>query len=48
LSPCAARGGGGGWEEEEGEKLEWSLGRMEGWGEGVLRSGFISHHPALI
>ena len=23
-------------------------GRREGWGEGVLRSGFISHYPTLI
>jgi len=33
---------------EEVEKQEWlSLGR-EGWGEGVLRSDFISHCPTLI
>jgi len=23
-------------------------GRREGWGEGVLRSGFVSHYPTLI
>ena len=33
--------------EESGAKL--SLGRREGWGEGVfLRYGSISHHPTLI
>ena len=32
--------------EESGAKL--SPGRREGWGEGVLRFGFISHYPALI
>jgi len=31
---------------EMGVKL--SPGRREGWGEGVLRSGFISHYPTLI
>jgi len=40
--PPAPLGGGG---RETGVKL--SLGR-EGWGEGVLRSGFISHYPTLI
>jgi len=42
-SPWAA------WREgrrETGVKL--SLGRREGWGEGVWRSGFISHYPTLI
>ena len=29
-----------------GAKL--SPGRREGWGEGVLRSDFISHYPPLI
>ena len=35
---------------EEAEKLgvKLSMGRMEEWGEGVLRFGFISHYPALI
>ena len=43
LSPCAARG------EEVGEiGVKLSPGRREGWGEGVLRSGFISHYPTLI
>jgi len=36
--------GGGG--RESGVKL--SLGRRERWGEGVLRSGFISQCPALV
>jgi len=38
------RGGGGG--RETGVKL--SPGRREGWGEGVLKSGFISHYPTWI
>jgi len=38
-----SRDGGG---RETGLKL--SPGRREGWGEGVLRSGFISHYPTLI
>jgi len=42
--PPALLGGGGG--REMGVKL--SLGRMEGWGEGVLRSGFLSHYPTLM
>jgi len=42
--PPAPLGGEGG--RETGVKL--SPGRREGWGEGVLRSGFISHYPALI
>jgi len=35
---------------EEGENMggKLSLGRREGWEEGVLRSGFISHYPTLI
>jgi len=41
--PLHCSGGGG---REMGVKL--SLGRREGWGEGVLRSGFISHYPTLI
>jgi len=28
--------------------VKLSLGRTEGWGEGVLRSRFISHYPTLI
>jgi len=40
--PALLRGGG----RETGVKL--SLGRREGWGEGVLRSGFNSHYPPLI
>jgi len=40
--PLWGRGGG----RETGMKL--SLGRRERWGEGVLRSGFISHYPTLI
>ena len=43
--PPAPLGGGGG-REKSGVKL--SLGRREGWGEGVLRFSFISHYPALI
>jgi len=43
LSHCPFQGGG---VRETGLKL--SLGRREGWGEGVLRSGFISHYPTLI
>jgi len=42
--PPAPLGRGGG--RETGLKL--SLGRREGWGEGVLRSSFISHYPTLI
>jgi len=38
------RSGGGG--REMGVKQ--SQGRRDGWGEGVLRSGFISHYPTLI
>ena len=43
LSPCAAWG-------EKAEKLgvKWSPGRKEGWREGVLRLGFISHCTTLI
>ena len=41
--PLCHLGGGG---SETGVKL--SLGRREEWGEGVLRSGFISHYPTLI
>ena len=33
-------------QRKSGVKL--NLGRREGWGEGVLRFGFISHYPALI
>ena len=42
-SPLLLRG-------EEGEKsgVKLSPGRREGWGEGVLRSSFISHYPALV
>jgi len=43
--PCPLRRSGGGG-RETGVKL--STGRREEWGEGVLRSGFISHHPTLI
>ena len=32
--------------QEMGVKL--SPGRRQGWGEGVSRSGFVSHYPALI
>ena len=42
---CTARSEGEGG-RETGLKL--SLGRREGWGEGVLRSGFISHYTALM
>jgi len=38
------RGQGGG--KETGLKL--SLGSREGWQEGVLRSGFVSHYLTLI
>jgi len=43
--PCPPEllGGGG---REMGMNL--SPGRREGWGEGVLRPGFISHYPTLI
>jgi len=41
--PLCHSGGGG---VETGVKL--SLGRREGWGEGVLRSGVICHYLALI
>jgi len=41
--PLRCLGVGG---RETGVKL--SLGRREGWGEGVLRSRFISHYPTLI
>jgi len=41
--PPAPLGGGG---REMGVKL--SPRRREGWGEGVLRSGFSSHYPTLI
>jgi len=36
---------GGGGSKETGLK---SLGRREGWGEGVLRFNFLSHYPTLI
>jgi len=39
-----ARGRGGG----RGMGVKLSPERREGWGEGVLRSGFISHYPALL
>jgi len=42
--PPAPLGGGEG--GEMGVKM--SPGSREGWGEGVLRSGFISHYPPLI
>jgi len=42
--PLPLRVGGGG--REMGVKL--TPGRREGWGEGVLRSGFISYYPTLI
>ena len=40
--PLGGEGGG----REIGVKL--SPGRRNGWGEGVLRSGFIFHYPTLI
>jgi len=42
VSLSCSEGGG----REMGVKL--SPGRREGWGEGVLRSGFNSHCPALV
>ena len=42
--PAPLKEGGGG--RETGVKL--SPGRREGWGEGVIRSSFISHYPTLI
>ena len=42
--PPALLGGGGGRET----RVKLSQGRREGWGEGVLRFGFISHYPTLI
>jgi len=44
--PLRGREGGGGGGRETGVKLR--PGRREGWGEGVLRSCFISHYPTLI
>ena len=41
-SPCTA----GGYVENLGVKL--CPGRREGWREGVLRFGFISHYPTLV
>jgi len=43
-SPPVSLGAGRG--REMGVKL--SLGRREGWGEGVLRSDLISYYPTLI
>jgi len=41
--PLNCSGGGG-----RGTGLKLSPGKREGWGEGALRSGFISHYPTLI
>lgn len=32
-------------EEAENLGVKWSPGSRNGWGEGVLRFGFISHYP---
>jgi len=36
------------WGEGRKTGVKLSPGRKWGWGEGVLRSGFISHYPTLI
>ena len=46
LSPCTVGGGGEEYVENPGVKL--CPGRREGWREGILRFGFISHYLTLV